>query len=175
MADMLLIMVGDHHGPGRRPGGSILIRSSDSSQILRTNSVLNSDHGPRRNRAEPRRSDSRPGKDSSGTHRPYSPTSTRDAYPAWFKIRDETTLRQSELVDFESDESRLSLPLMTEKKFLIRFKPSNLRSYVVIAANAEIHGEHLVFLRSDGSLAALFVLEVVESWSEVDPAGVRDR
>jgi hypothetical protein len=43
----------------------------------------------------------------------------------------------------------------------------------VIAANAEIHGEHLVFLRSDGSLAALFVLEVVGSWSEVDPqAGV---
>jgi hypothetical protein len=58
---------------------------------------------------------------------------------------------------------------MTEKKFLIRFKPLDLSPHVVIAANAEIHGEHLVFLRSDGCLAALFVLEVVESWSEVDP------
>jgi hypothetical protein len=37
-----------------------------------------------------------------------------------------------------------------------------------IAARAEIHGEHLVFLRSDGNLAALFVLEIVESWSEFE-------
>jgi hypothetical protein len=52
---------------------------------------------------------------------------------------------------------------MPDKTHLIRFKPSDLSCHVVIAANAEIHGEHLVFLRSDGSLAALFVLEVVES------------
>jgi hypothetical protein len=39
----------------------------------------------------------------------------------------------------------------------------------------EIHGENLVFLRTDGSLAALFVLEVVESWSEVDPKRASDR
>jgi hypothetical protein len=38
----------------------------------------------------------------------------------------------------------------------------------VIAASAEIHGEHLVYLRLDGSLAALFMLENVESWSEFD-------
>jgi hypothetical protein len=38
----------------------------------------------------------------------------------------------------------------------------------VIAASAEIHGEHLVFLRSDGRLAALIVLEIVESWSEFE-------
>jgi hypothetical protein len=57
---------------------------------------------------------------------------------------------------------------MPDKIHLIRFKPSDLSPYIVSAANAEIHGEHLVFLRSDGSLAALFVLEVVERWSEVD-------
>jgi hypothetical protein len=51
---------------------------------------------------------------------------------------------------------------MPDKIHLIRFKPSDLSPHVVIAANAEIHGE-LVFLRSDASLAALFVLEVVES------------
>jgi hypothetical protein len=61
---------------------------------------------------------------------------------------------------------------MTEKKFLIRFKPSDLSSHLVIAANAAIHGEHLVFLRSDGGLAALFLLEVVESWCEVVPSGL---
>jgi hypothetical protein len=64
--------------------------------------------------------------------------------------------------------------LMTDKTFLVRLKQV-LHSHLVIAANAEIHGEHLVFLRADGSLAALFALEVVESWSEVDLAGVRDR
>jgi hypothetical protein len=58
---------------------------------------------------------------------------------------------------------------MPDKTYLIRFNKTDLQSHLVIAANAEIHGEHLVFLGSDGSLAALFVLEVVESWSEVDP------
>jgi hypothetical protein len=60
---------------------------------------------------------------------------------------------------------------MTDKTFLVRLKQADLHSHLVIAANAEIHGEHLVFLRSDGSLAALFVLEVIQSWSEVDPSG----
>jgi hypothetical protein len=38
----------------------------------------------------------------------------------------------------------------------------------VYAAGVELHGEHLVFLKSDGTLAALFVLEIVESWSEIE-------
>jgi hypothetical protein len=37
----------------------------------------------------------------------------------------------------------------------------------VIAATIEFHGEHLVFLKSDGTLAVLFVLAIVESWSEI--------
>ncbi len=57
---------------------------------------------------------------------------------------------------------------MPEKTFLIRFKRTDLDFHIVIAANTEIHGEHLVLLRSDGSLAALFLMEIVESWSEVD-------
>jgi hypothetical protein len=32
---------------------------------------------------------------------------------------------------------------------------------------AQIHGEHLVFLTSKGELAALFLLEIVEDWSEL--------
>lgn len=62
-------------------------------------------------------------------------------------------------------ESRQS---MREKTYLIRFRSSDLVPHLVMAARAEIYGEHLVFLRSDGSLAALFVLEVVESWPEVE-------
>jgi hypothetical protein len=54
---------------------------------------------------------------------------------------------------------------MPDKLYLIRFKGSDVSIHVVIAARAEIHGEHLVFLRSDGNLAALCLLEIVESWS----------
>jgi hypothetical protein len=36
----------------------------------------------------------------------------------------------------------------------------------VIAARAEIHGEHLAMVNSTGKLAALFYLEAVESWAE---------
>ena len=64
-----------------------------------------------------------------------------------------------------SDQGCVSLP---GKGCLIRFKQSNLATDLVYASSAEIHGEHLVFLHADGSLAALFLLEVVESWSETD-------
>ncbi len=49
---------------------------------------------------------------------------------------------------------------MPGKGCLIRFKQSNLTTDLVFASRAEIHGEHLVFLRADGSLAALFFLEL---------------
>jgi hypothetical protein len=57
---------------------------------------------------------------------------------------------------------------MSDKLYLIRLKASELICHAVIAARAEIHGEHLVFLRSEGRLAALFLLEIVENWSEFE-------
>jgi hypothetical protein len=57
---------------------------------------------------------------------------------------------------------------MRDKPYLIRLKRSDVNPHLVIAASAEIHGEHLVFLRLDGRLAALFVIEIVESWSEFE-------
>jgi hypothetical protein len=57
---------------------------------------------------------------------------------------------------------------MRDKTYLVRFKGSKVSPHIVIAASAEIHGEHLVYVRLDGSLAALFMLEVVESWSELN-------
>jgi hypothetical protein len=56
---------------------------------------------------------------------------------------------------------------MPNTTYLVRFKGTDLPLELVIAQNIEFHGEHLVFLRSDGTLAALFVLEIVESWSGV--------
>jgi hypothetical protein len=54
------------------------------------------------------------------------------------------------------------------KTWLIRFTESDLTAQFVTASGAEIHGDHLVFLRVDGSVAALAVLESVESWSEIE-------
>jgi hypothetical protein len=55
---------------------------------------------------------------------------------------------------------------MTDKNYLVRLKPRELGVHVVVAASAEIHGEHIVLLNSDGKLAALFLLEIVENWTE---------
>jgi hypothetical protein len=57
---------------------------------------------------------------------------------------------------------------MRDKTYLVRVKGSDVGPHIVIAASAEIHGEHLVYLRLDGRLVALFMLEMVESWSEFD-------
>jgi hypothetical protein len=56
---------------------------------------------------------------------------------------------------------------MQNKGYLVRFKGADLPPELVIAETVELRGEHLVFLSTDGSLAALFLLETVESWSEV--------
>ena len=56
---------------------------------------------------------------------------------------------------------------MPVKRYLVRFKQSDMPTQLVVASSAEIHGEHLVFLHADGGLAALFVQEIVESWAEI--------
>jgi hypothetical protein len=57
---------------------------------------------------------------------------------------------------------------MAYTAYLVRFKGEDSPPELVIAETIEFHGEHLVFLGSDGTLAALFVLEIVESWSEAN-------
>jgi hypothetical protein len=59
--------------------------------------------------------------------------------------------------------------LMPEKTYLVRFKESDIDPQLVRADRAEIYGEHLAFLRSDGELSALFLFEIVKDWSEIDP------
>ena len=54
---------------------------------------------------------------------------------------------------------------MTDKTHLLRLKPPTLGIQQVLASRVEIHGEHLVLLNSEGKLAALFLAQVVQSWS----------
>jgi hypothetical protein len=56
---------------------------------------------------------------------------------------------------------------MASKTYLVRFKPPEISTQVVHAERAQINGEHLVFLNSKGELAALFLMEIVEDWSEL--------
>ena len=56
---------------------------------------------------------------------------------------------------------------MPDKTFLVRLKATGQMLHLVLAASAEFHGEHLVFLNAQGNLAALFLVEIVESWNEV--------
>lgn len=56
---------------------------------------------------------------------------------------------------------------MPEKTYLLQFRPPEISLRTIIAATAEIHGEHLVLLDAKGRLAALFVLEMIESWNEL--------
>jgi hypothetical protein len=56
---------------------------------------------------------------------------------------------------------------MADKLYIVKFKPVALGAQNVIASTVEIHDEHLIFCDSKGELAALFLLEIVQSWNEV--------
>jgi hypothetical protein len=55
---------------------------------------------------------------------------------------------------------------LADRTYLVRCKPPELGLQAVPAAVGEIHGEHLVLLNSMGKPVALFLIEIVESWSE---------
>lgn len=54
---------------------------------------------------------------------------------------------------------------MTDKTYMVGFKPPKIGARHLTSASAEIHGDDLVFLNSDRQLVALFLLETVESWT----------
>jgi hypothetical protein len=60
-----------------------------------------------------------------------------------------------------------SHPRMNENVYLIRFKLAAISPQTLVAATAEIHGEHLVLLNDKGQINALFLMDTVESWSEL--------
>jgi hypothetical protein len=59
---------------------------------------------------------------------------------------------------------------MPDKTFLVRMKAPNRAVQHVAASTFEIHDEHLIFCDSEGKLAALFLLEIVESWNVIASA-----
>jgi hypothetical protein len=54
---------------------------------------------------------------------------------------------------------------MVDQTYLVTFKQPDAMAESVIAATAEIQGAHLIFLDAKGKLAALFLLELVQSWN----------
>ena len=61
---------------------------------------------------------------------------------------------------------------MVDTTFLVHFKNPNLGTEPVFAARAEVRGEHLLLLQSNGQLAAAFMLENIKSWSEASPGRI---
>ena len=61
---------------------------------------------------------------------------------------------------------------MRTKTYLVRFKEPSFALQHVSAVKGKILGDHLLFLDSEGKLAALFLMDWVESWNEItrDPA-----
>jgi hypothetical protein len=57
---------------------------------------------------------------------------------------------------------------MADRTFLIRFRSPEPSTQHVIASRAQVQGEHLVLFNAQGKLAALFSLNVVESWNDVE-------
>ena len=57
--------------------------------------------------------------------------------------------------------------LMPRKTSLVRFGIPEQSTHPWSQQIAEIQGEHLVLLISQGRLAALFLLEIIESWTKV--------
>jgi hypothetical protein len=57
---------------------------------------------------------------------------------------------------------------LSDKLYVVRFKPPEISTQPVIASSVEIRDDHLILLDSKGELSALFLMEVVESWSESD-------
>jgi hypothetical protein len=54
---------------------------------------------------------------------------------------------------------------MVDQTYLVTLRPPSRAVQQVLAATAEVRGSHLVFVDAKGNLAALFLLERVESWN----------
>jgi hypothetical protein len=62
-----------------------------------------------------------------------------------------------------------TLPDMLDQTYLVTLRPPSCAIQEVFAATAEVRGNHLVFVDAKNNLAALFPLDLVESWSVVPP------
>jgi hypothetical protein len=65
-------------------------------------------------------------------------------------------------ISFITDDREVS---MADQRYLVSCQTPEISTQSVVAASCEVCGEHLVFTNSKGELAAIFLLEIVESWS----------
>jgi hypothetical protein len=54
---------------------------------------------------------------------------------------------------------------LIDQTYLVALKLPSRAVQHVIAASLEIHGENLVFFNAEGELAAMFLMEIVQSWN----------
>jgi hypothetical protein len=54
---------------------------------------------------------------------------------------------------------------MMDQTYVVALKLPSRAVQHVIAASLEIHGENLVFFNAEGELAAMFLMEIVQSWN----------
>jgi hypothetical protein len=55
---------------------------------------------------------------------------------------------------------------MADRRFLVRLKPPTMTMHMVLAQTAMIEGDHIVFSDSEGKRVAVFLINIIESWSE---------
>jgi hypothetical protein len=53
---------------------------------------------------------------------------------------------------------------MAGQTYLVTLKPPSRATQHVVASVSGVRGDHLVFLDGQGRLAAVFLLDLVESW-----------
>jgi hypothetical protein len=59
---------------------------------------------------------------------------------------------------------------MVDRIYLVALKPPAPPLREVVAATVEVHGDQLAFLTANGELAALFLLDIVQSWNVLSGA-----
>jgi hypothetical protein len=75
---------------------------------------------------------------------------------------------RDDMVPGQCGAPRRTLMAMADRTYLVALKPPYIPLQHVVAATIEVHGEHLVFLAANGKLAALFLLDVVQSWNVLE-------
>jgi hypothetical protein len=58
---------------------------------------------------------------------------------------------------------------MADQTYVVTLKPPSRATQHVVASVGGVRGDHLVFVDAQGKLAALFLLELVQSWEVLPP------
>ena len=58
---------------------------------------------------------------------------------------------------------------MTDKTYIVQFRLAAHGTQHVTAASADVYGDHLVLLNPNEEPVAVFLLDIVESWTVTNP------